>query len=47
MERVILHVDYKIACDILDSIEFSKEIRLIGISVSSLKEVAAQQLALF
>ncbi|AEB76466.1 DNA polymerase IV [Clostridium botulinum BKT015925] len=38
---------YKISCNILDSIEFTEEIRLIGISLSSLKGVEMEQLTLF
>lgn len=38
---------YKAACIILDSIEFSEKIRLIGISISSLKDIEIEQLTLF
>ncbi|KEH99194.1 DNA polymerase IV [Clostridium botulinum C/D str. BKT12695] len=38
---------YKVACAILDSIEFSEKIRLIGTSISSLKDVEVEQLTLF
>lgn len=38
---------YREACDILDSIVLEEKIRLIGISVSSLKENKLQQISLF
>ena len=38
---------YKEACEILDSIELSEKIRLIGVSISSLKENKIKQMTLF
>jgi DNA polymerase IV len=38
---------YKEACEILDSIELSEQIRLIGVSISSLKENKIKQMTLF
>ncbi|MFU0825138.1 DNA polymerase IV [Clostridium sp.] len=38
---------YKEACEILDSIELNEKIRLIGVSVSSLKENKIKQMTLF
>ncbi|QGU94637.1 DNA polymerase IV [Clostridium bovifaecis] len=38
---------YKEACEILDSIELNEKIRLIGVSISSLKESKIEQMTLF